>query len=220
MGEKNGNSDRLYFLELQNHCDWSHKIKKCLLLGRKAMTSLDSTLKSRGVTLVTKVWIVKTVVFPAVMDGCESWTIKKAECQRIDVFRLWCRRRLLRVPWTLKGIPWARKEITPVNPKGNQSLIFFGRTDVKLKLWYFGHPMQRADSLEKTLMLGKIEGRRRREDRGWDGWMASLTQWTRVWANSGMVMDREASCAAVHGVTKSQTQLSDWTELNYSIKRF
>ena len=197
---------RLFSL-LGHNC--SHKFKKCLLLGRKAMTSLDSTLKSRGVTLVTKVWIVKTVVFPAVMDGCESWTIKKAERQTIDVFRLWCRRRLLRVPWTLKGIPWARKEITPVNPKGNQSLIFFGRTDVKLKLWYFGHPMQRADSLEKTLMLGKIEGRRRREDRGWDGWMASLTQWTRVWANSGMVMDREASCAAVHGVTKSPAWLSD-----------
>ena len=197
---------RLFSL-LGHNC--SRKFKKCLLLGRKAMTSLDSTLKSRGVTLVTKVWIVKTVVFPAVMDGCESWTIKKAERQRIDVFRLWCRRRLLRVPWTLKGIPWTRKEITPVNPKGNQSLIFFGRTDVKLKLWYFGHPMQRADSLEKTLMLGKIEGRRRREDRGWDGWMASLTQWTRVWANSGMVMDREASCAAVHGVTKSPAWLSD-----------
>ena len=173
------------------------------------MTSLDSILKNRDITLLTKVCIVKTVVFPVVMYGCESWTIKKAEHQRIDVFQLWCWRRLLRVPWTPLGIPWTRKEIKPVNPKGNQSWIFFGRTDVKLKFQYFGHLMQRADSLEKTLMLGKIEGRRRREDRGWDGWMASPTQWTRVWANFGMVMDREAWCTAVHRITRNPARLSD-----------
>ena len=102
-------------------CDCSHEIKRLLLLGRKAMTSLDSILKSRDITLPTKACLVKAMVFPVVMYGCESWTIKKAERRRMDTFELWCWRRLLRVPWTLKGIPWARKEITPVNPKGNQS---------------------------------------------------------------------------------------------------
>ena len=135
--------------------DCSHEIKRLLLLGRKAMTNLDSVLKSRGITLPTKVCRVKAMVFPAVMYGCQSWTIKKAECQRIDTFELWCWRRLLRVPWTARRSNQSiLKEISPE--------YSFEGLMLKLKLQYFGHLMQRADSLEKTLMLGKIEGRRRR----------------------------------------------------------
>ena len=135
--------------------DFSHEIKRCLLLGRKVMTSLGSILKSRDITLPTKVRLVKAMVFPVVMYGCESWTIKKAKHQRIDVFELWCWRRLLRVPWTARRSNQSiLKEISPgCSLKGLM---------LKLKLQYFGRLMQRADSLEKTLMLGKIEGRRRR----------------------------------------------------------
>ena len=132
--------------------DCSHDIKRRLLLGRKVMTNLDSILKSRDITLPTKICLVKAMVSPVVMYGCESWTIKKAECWRIDVFELWCWRRLLRVPWTAR--------------RSNQSIHSPGCSleglMLKLKLQYFGHLMQRADSFEKTLMLGKIEGRRRR----------------------------------------------------------
>ena len=135
--------------------DYSLEIKRCLLLGRKVMTNLDSMLKSRDITLPTKVHLVKAMVFPVVMYGCESWTIKKAECRRIDVFELWCWRRLLRVPWTARrfnqSIP---KEISPEYSLEGLML--------KLKLQFFGQLMQRADSLEKTLMLGGIGGRRRR----------------------------------------------------------
>ena len=169
-------SDRLYFLGLQNHCIWcySHEIKRHLLLGRKTMTNLDSILKSRDITLPTKVPLIKTMVFPVVTYGCESWTIKKAERWRIDAFELWCWRRFLRVPWTAnRSNQSILKEINPD----------YSSEEMKLKLQYFGHLMQTASSLEKTLMLGKIEGRRRRDDRGWDIWMASLTQWTWVWAN-------------------------------------
>ena len=142
------------FLELQNHCsDCGHEIKRRLLLGRKAMTNRDGILKSRDITLPTQVHIVKAMVFPVVMYGCESWTIKKAERSRIDAFKLWCWRRLLRVPWTAK-------EIKPVNPKGNQPWILIGRTDAEAEAQYFGHLMWRAGSLEKTLMVGKIESRR------------------------------------------------------------
>ena len=134
--------------------DCSHEIKRRLLLGRKAMTNLDSILKSRDITLATKVHLGKAMVFPVVLYGCESWTIKKAECRRIDAFELWCWRRLLRVPWTARGSNQSiLKEISP-----EYSLE---RLMLKLKLQYFGHLMQRADSLEKTLMLGKIEGMRR-----------------------------------------------------------
>ena len=133
----------------------SHEIKRCLLLGRKVMTNLGSILKSRGVTLSTKVCLVKAMVFPVIMYGCESWTIKKAECQRIDAFELWCWRRLLRIPWTARRSNQSiLKEISPGCSLEGLML--------KLKLQYFGHLMRRADSLEKTLMLGKIEGRRRR----------------------------------------------------------
>ena len=138
-----------------------HEIKRCLLLGRKVMTNLDSILKSRDNTLLTKVHLIKAIVFPVVMDGCESWTIKKAECQRIDAFKLWCWRRLYRVPWTARRSNQSiLKEISPEYSLEGLML--------KLKLQYFGHLMQRTDSLAKTLTLGKIEGKRR-------GWQ--MTSW-------------------------------------------
>ena len=156
------------------HGDCSYEIKRLLLLGRKAMTNLDSIVKSRDITLPTKVCIVKVMIFPVVMYRCESWTVKKAEHQRSDAFKL-CWRRLLRVPWTARRSNQSiLKEISP-----GCSL-----EGLMLKLQYFGYLIRRADSLEKTLMLRKIEGRRRGGDRGWDGWMALLTQWTWVWANS------------------------------------
>ena len=147
--------------------DCRHEIKRRLLLGRKVMTNLDSILKSRDITLPTKVHLVKAVVFPVVMYGCKSWTIKKAECQRIDAFELWCWRRLLRVPWTAgRSNQSILKEISPGCSLEGLML--------KLKLQYFGHLMQRTDSFEKTLMLGKIEGRRRR---GWQRmrWLDGIT---------------------------------------------
>ena len=135
--------------------DRSHKIKRCCLLERKAMTNLDSLLKGRGITLPTKVHLIKAMVFPLVIYECKSWTLKKAECRRIDIFELWCWRRLLRVPWTArKSNQSILKEISP----GCSLEVLM----LRLKLQHFGHLMQRTDSLEKTLMLGKIEGRRRR----------------------------------------------------------
>ena len=158
--------------------DCSHEIKRCLLLGRKVMTNLGSTLKSRDITLPAKVHLVQAMVFPVVVYGYESWIIKKAEHQRTDAFELWCWRRLLRVPWTAR--------------RSNQSILkeisseyWLEGLMLKLKLQYFVHLMRRANSLEKTLMLGKTEGRGRR---GWQRmrWlMASSTQWTCVWVNSG-----------------------------------
>ena len=139
--------------------DCSHEIKRCLLLGRKAVANLDSMLKSRDITLPTKVRIVKAMVFPVIMYGCESWTVKKAECQRTDAFKLWCWRRLLRVPWsTRRSSQSILKEISP--KYSLEGLI------LKLKLQYFGHLMRRVYSLEKTLMLGKMEGKRKRGGRG------------------------------------------------------
>ena len=158
--------------------DCSHEIKRCLLLGRKAMTNLDSVLKSRDISLLTKVHLVKAMVFPVIMYRCESWTIMKAECWRIDAFKLWCWRRVLRVPWTARRSNQSiLKEVSPEYSLEGLML--------KLKLQYFDYLMQRADSLEKTLMLGKIEGRRRRGQQRWDGWMAPPTQWTWVWTSSG-----------------------------------
>ena len=149
--------------------DCSHEIKKYFLLERKAMTNLDSISKSRDITLLTKVHMVKAVVFPVVMYRCESWSLKKAEQQRIDAFKLWSWKRCLRVPWTAK-------EIKPVNPKGINPEYSLEGLMLRLKLQYFGHLMQRVDSLEKTLILGRIEGRRREQQIM--RWMASPTQWT------------------------------------------
>ena len=214
----NGNSDRLYFGGSKITPDGysSHEIKRRLLLGRKVVTNLDSILKSRDITLSTKVHIVgyivgktKAMVSPVVMYGCESWTIKKAEHQRIDAFELWCWRRLLRVPWTARRSNQSiLKDISPeCSLKGLM---------LKLKLQYFGHLMQRADSLVKTWCWERLKAGGEGDDRGWDGWMASPTWWTWVWASSGSWW-----WTGKPGVLQSmgsQRVRHDWmTELNWLI---
>ena len=183
-------------------------MKLNFLLRRKVMTNLDSILKSRDITLPTKVHLVKATVFPLVMYGCESWTIKKAEHWRIDAFELWCWRRLLRVPWTARRCNQSiLKEISPGCSLEGLML--------NLKLRYFDHLMQRADSFEKTLMPGKIEGRRRGDGRGWDGWMTSPTWWTWVSVNSGSWW--WTGRPGVLQPMGSQRVGCSWTELNVAI---
>ena len=215
MGNRWGNSEKsvsdfiLGGSKITADCDCSHEIKRCLLLGRKVMTNLDSILKSRDITLSAKVHLVKAMVFPVAMYGCESWTMKKAECWRIDAFELWCWRRLLRVPWPARRSNQSiLKEISPGCSLEGLML--------RLNLRYFGHLMKRVDSLEKTLMFKGLGAGGEGDDRGWDGWMASLNRWTWIWVNSGSWL--WTGLPGVLWFMGSKRVGHDWaTELNWRV---
>ena len=191
------------------HGDCSHEIKRCLLLGRKAITNLDSILKSRDITLLTNVHLVRALVFPVVMYGCEGWTESWAR-------KNWCFWTVV-LEKTLES-PLDCKKIKSVNPKGNQSYIFIGRTDAEAEAPILWPPDSKNWLTGKDSDAGKDWRQEEKGMTGWDGWMVSATWWTRVWASSGRVMDREAWRAAVCGVAKSPTWLSNWTELIYTDK--
>ena len=192
--------------------DCSHDIKRHLFLGRKIMTNLDSILKSRDITLLTNIHLVKAMVFPVVVYGCESWTIKKAEHWRVDAFELCCWRRLLRVSWTAR--------------RSNQSILKEISPEYSLEDWCWSWSSNTLATWCKELIHWKrpwcwerLKAGKEGDNRGWDGWMASLTRWTWVWVNSGDGDGQEAWRAAVHGVLKSQTPLSNWTERRQHIKK-
>jgi len=189
--------------------DWSHEIKRRLLLGRKVMANLDSIFKSRDITLPTKVRLVKAMVFPVVMYGCESWPIKKAESQRIDAFELWCWRRLWRVPWTGR---WSNQSIL----KEISRECSLEGLMLKLKLQYFGHLMWRLTHLKRPWCWERLRAGGEGDYRGWDGWMASWTQWTWVWVNSGSGDGQGGlACCNPWGRRESDTtEWLNWTELN------
>ena len=193
--------------KITSDSDCNHEIKRCLLLWIKGMTNLYSLLKSRDITLATKVHLVKAMVFPVVMYGCKRWTTKKGEHRRIDALKLWCW-RLLRVPWT------ARRSNQSIL-KGISPEYSLEELMLKLKLQYLGHLMQRTNLFEKTLMLERLKAGGKGADRGWDGWIASPTQWTWVWVNFEIWWwtGRPGVLQSMR-VTKSWTQLSNWTELN------
>ena len=189
--------------------DWSQETKRRLLLGRKVMTNKDGILKSRDITLPTRVHLVKAMVLPVVMNGCESWTVKKAECQKFDAFELLCWSRLLRVPWTARRSN--QSILKEISPGWSLEVLI-----LKLKLQYFSHLVRRVDSLEKTLMLGGIGGRKRRRQQRMR-WLDLITDSMGMCLSElrELATDREAWHALIHGVAKSRTRLSDWTELNW-----
>ena len=197
-GEKEETVSDFIFLgsKITTDGDCSHEIKRCLLLRRKAMTNLDSVLKSRDISFPTNVCLIKAMVFPVVMYGCDSWTLKKAECWSIDAFELWCWRRLLRVPWT------ARRSNQSILKDISSEYSLEGQV-LKLKLQTLATWCKEMTNWKRSWCWERLRAREEGGERGWDGWMASLTQGTRVWANS--VKDRETWLAAVHGVTESGT---------------
>ena len=186
--------------------DCSHEIKRCLLLGREVMTNLDSVLKSRDITLPTKVHLVKAMVFPVVMYGCESWTMKKAECQRIDAFELWCWKRLLRVPWTVRRSN--QSILKEISPEYHWKDLCWSWNSSTLATW-----CEELTHWKRPWYWERLKAGGEGDNTGWDGWIASLTQWTWVWVSSGRWWWTGRPGVLQSLVWQSQTRLSDWTEL-------